>query len=209
MKNIVPFEKFPDKYENWFKENKYAYKSELLAIKKVLPKDKESIEIGVGSARFASPLGIRIGIDPSVKMLKIAQKRDILVINAVAEKLPFRSHSFNISLMITTICFLENIKSALIEIFRILKPGSSIIIGFIDKESIMGKLYQERKNKSVFYKIAKFYSVKEILSHLKKSGFSFFECFQTIFSQLGKIRNFEPSKSGYGKGSFVVIKAIK
>ena len=206
---IEPFEKYSSQYEDWFELNKYAYISELMAIKKFLPKDKKTVEIGVGSARFASPLGIRIGIDPSSKMQKIAQKRGILVLDAIAEKLPFRAGSFNSILMVTTICFLENIISAFKEAFKILGPGGSLIIGFIDKNSQIGKIYQERKNKSVFYKKATFYTVKKVIRYLKKTGFRSFEFFQTIFHNLSEIYDLEPLIEGYGEGSFVVIQATK
>ena len=207
MLNIEPFEKFPSQYEKWFEENKYVYKSELLAIKKVLPNDKKTLEIGVGSARFASPLGIRIGIDPSKKMQKISQERGILVLDAIAENLPFREGTFSFALMVTTICFVENIISAFNEAFKILESKGSLIIGFIDKNSYIGKLYQERKNKSVFYKNATFYSVKQVINYLKKAGFRSFDFFQTIFHSLREIDELEPIKEGYGEGSFIVIKA--
>jgi ubiquinone/menaquinone biosynthesis C-methylase UbiE len=209
MLKIEPFEKYPSKYENWFKKNKFAYKSELLAIKKVLPNDNKSIEIGVGSARFASPLGIKIGIDPSKEMLKIAQKRDILIINAVAENLPLREDTFSFALMVTTICFVENLISAFHEAYRIIRHKGSLIVSFIDKNSSVGKSYQKRKYKSKFYKVATFYSVKEVLSNLKKAGFMFFEFYQTIFRSLRELDKIEPVKEGYDQGSFVVIKARK
>jgi ubiquinone/menaquinone biosynthesis C-methylase UbiE len=209
MEKIEPFERFTNRYEDWFKKNEYAYLSELLGIKKVLPKDKKNIEIGVGSGRFASALGIRVGIDPSKKMLKIALKKGILVIEAVAEDLPFRECSFSFALMITTICFVENINSAFNEAFRILRSKGSLILGFIDKNSSIGKLYQKNKNKNVFYKVAEFYSVKKVINYLKKTGFKFFEFFQTIFRSLGELDENEPVRKGYGQGSFIVVKATK
>ncbi|TFG29110.1 MAG: class I SAM-dependent methyltransferase [Promethearchaeota archaeon] len=209
MEKIEPFDKFYSRYENWFEVNKNAYKSELLAIKKVIPHDQKTIEIGVGSARFASPLGVRIGIDPSKTMQKIAQKRGILIIDAVAENLPFRESTFNFALMVTTICFVKNIFLAFNEAFKILEPDGSLIIGFIDKNSPMGKLYQKIKNKNVFYKPATFYSVKEVIYYLKKVSFRSFEIFQTIFHSLKEIDQIEPIKEGHGEGSFVVIKATK
>lgn len=209
MQKIEPFNKFYTQYDNWFKVNKYTYKSELLAIKKVLPTKKKTIEIGVGSARFASPLSIKIGIDPSEKMQKIAQKRGILVLNAVAENLPFRGITFNYVLLVTTICFVEDITSTFREAFRILSSRGSLIIGFIEKNSNIGKLYRERKDTNVFYKNATFYSVKKVISYLKRVGFRDFEFYQTIFHSLKEIHEIEPIKKGYGKGSFVVIKATK
>ncbi|MFW9988937.1 MAG: class I SAM-dependent methyltransferase [Candidatus Odinarchaeota archaeon] len=120
MLKIEPFNKYYTKYDNWFKKNRYAYKSELLAIKKTLPNNKKTIEIGVGSGRFAIPLDIRIGIDPSREMQKFAKKKGILVLNAVAENLPFRKTSFSYVLIVTTICFVEDINSTITEAYKIL-----------------------------------------------------------------------------------------
>jgi hypothetical protein len=67
----------------------------------------------------------------------------------------------------------------------------------------------QRKPESVFYKQADFYSPKRIISQLNKSGFRNLESAQTLFHALDDSKEFEPSKPGYGEGSFVVIKAIK
>ncbi|MEQ9716442.1 MAG: class I SAM-dependent methyltransferase [Candidatus Asgardarchaeum sp.] len=154
MPKTDPFEKYPIRYDNWFERNKLAYKSELKAIEKLLPKNGQGVEIGVGTGRFAAPLGIKIGIDPSKKMLEIAQRRGIRVINAVAENLPFNDNTFDFVLMITTICFLDDIEAAFKEAYRVLRPRGSLIIGFIDKNSKLGRQYQQRKDSNVFYKIA-------------------------------------------------------
>jgi hypothetical protein len=70
-----PFEKYAQKYDEWFDKNKFAYESELQAIKELLPINKNGIEIGVGSGRFASPLGIKLGVDPSKKNDKNSPKK--------------------------------------------------------------------------------------------------------------------------------------
>ena len=68
MPRIEPFEKYSEKYEDWFERNEFVYKSEIQALKELLPKVKKGIEIGVGSGRFAVPLGIKTGVDPSPRM---------------------------------------------------------------------------------------------------------------------------------------------
>jgi len=209
MPKTDPFEKYPIRYDNWFERNKLAYKSELKAIEKLLPKNGQGVEIGVGTGRFAAPLGIKIGIDPSKKMLEIAQRRGIRVINAVAENLPFNDNTFDFVLMITTICFLDDIEAAFKEAYRVLRPRGSLIIGFIDKNSKLGRQYQQRKDSNVFYKIANFYSVHDVVFYLKKAGFGNFSFVQTLYHKPSEITEIEPIKEGYGEGSFVVIRAIK
>ena len=209
MARIEPFEKYTERYEDWFKKNRFVYESELKAIREQLPKTEKGIEIGVGTGQFGAPLGIEFGIEPSRKMGEIARQRGIQVIEAIAEHLPLRDSSFDFALMVTTLCFLDDIKAAFKGVYRILKEKGSFIIGFVDRNSPLGKLYQERKAQSLFYRVATFYSLDEVVFYLKKASFKGFDFSQTIFSNLGEIKKVEKIKKGYGEGSFVVIKAIK
>ena len=209
MPKIEPFEKHTVKYDNWFEENKYAYQSEINAIKDILPEFDKAVEIGVGSGKFAAPLGIKLGIEPSAKMRKIAQSKGIKVVNSVAENLPLKNASFDLVLMVTTLCFLDDASKAFSEIYRILKPGGYFINGFVDKNSRIGKIYQKYKEKSIFYKIAVFYSTEEVISLLKEQGFKNIKFKQTIFSTLDKIDEVEAVKDGYGEGSFIVVRVQK
>ncbi len=209
IKKIKLFNKHITQYENWFERNKFVFESELQAIREQLPKSGNGVEIGVGSGRFAAPLGIKIGVDPSEKMREIAQKRGIKAIDGVAENLPFSDSQFDFALMTTTICFVDNMKESFQEVYRVLKPGGALIIGFIDKESLIGRMYQQYKEESVFYGKATFYTVNEVVSNLKKAGFKNFNFIQTIFHNLAEIKAIEPIKESYGEGSFVAIRATK
>jgi ubiquinone/menaquinone biosynthesis C-methylase UbiE len=183
-----------------------VYESELKAIEEKLPKKGEGLEVGVGSGRFAAPLGIRLGVDPSSKMRELARSRGVAAVDGVAEKLPFDDCRFHFVLMVTTICFLDDIQAAFKETFRVLKPGGHLIVGFIDKYSPVGTSYEQHKNKSLFYKAANFYSVDDVASNLTEAGFKSLEFTQTIFRALSEIKNLDPIKKGYGEGSFVVVK---
>jgi len=209
MPKIEPFENHYEEYEEWFTKNEFVYQSELNAVKELLPEKGKGIEIGVGSGRFAAPLRIKFGIDPSKKMLEIAKQRGIEVRIGVAENLPYEDGSFDYALMVTTICFVDDIEQSFREVYRILKKGGVIVIGFVDKDSKIGKEYQKIKDKSLFYRPATFFSVGEVESYLKEVGFKNFDYRQTIFNTLDKIKSVEPVKNGYGEGSFIVIRAEK
>ena len=209
MPKIEPFEKHTIQYEDWFKKNEYAYQSEINAIKDILPNFSNGIEIGVGSGKFALPLGIKFGVEPSVEMRKIAESRGIRVVEGVAENLPLENESFDLVLMVTTLCFLDDASKAFSEVYRILKPEGFFINGFVDKNSMIGKIYQQYKTKSIFYKIAVFYSTEEVIFLLKETGFKNIEFRQTIFKSLDNINKVEPVKEGHGEGSFIVVRAQK
>ena len=210
MPKTEPFEKYFDQYEDWFVQNHYTYQSELEAVRRHLPAGGRGLEIGVGSGLFAEPFDIHYGIEPSTRMRKQAVQRGVKnVVDGVAEMLPFNDHFFDFALMVTTICFLDDVQLSLKEARRILKPNGKMIIGFVDKNSTVGKLYEKHKEENVFYRQAKFYSVKEIDGLLKQSKFYALRHTQTIFQMLDKIKKPEEIKEGYGEGSFVVVSGKK
>ena len=209
MPKTEPFDHFSNEYDDWFTDNKYVFQSELKAIKKVLPKGKNGIEIGVGSGIFAEPLGIKEGIEPSKAMREKAKQRNIEVINAVAEKLPYRDKSKDFVLMVTTICFVDDIYKSFEEVKRILKDNGSLIVGFVDKNSPVGKVYLKHQNESIFYKDATFFGTEELFEILRSTGFEINNTYQTVFGQLNEINEVQNILAGYGVGSFVVIEVIK
>ncbi len=209
MPRVEPFEKHTNQYEQWFEKNRFAFESELQAVKTLLPTSGTGIEIGVGTGRFAAPLGIKLGVEPSREMGNIARQKGIEVLDGVAEELPFDDAQFDFALMVTTICFLDDIEESFKEAFRVLKTDGTLIIGFVDRKSPVGMMYEKHKDENVFYKDATFFSVDEVISFLKKAGFKDFTFSQTIFSHLNEINNIEPVKEGYGEGSFVVISGVK
>jgi len=209
MARIEAFEKNFPAYEELFTDNHFAYLSELEAIKQQIPKNKEGVEIGIGSGIFAEPLGINKGIDPSPTMRTKALERGLDVIEATAEQLPYKNESIDFALMVTAICFVDAPIKSFKEISRVLIPAGEIIVGFVDKESPIGKEYLKHKDKSLFYGEATFFSTTEIISLLEETGFVIEKINQTIFGVLNDVTKIQEPENGYGKGSFVVIKAKK
>jgi len=209
MPRTRPFEEHVDRYEAWFSEHRFVYESEVRAVRALFEPRGPSLEIGVGSGRFATPLGIRFGVEPARAMRRLARRRGIGVVAAVAERLPFRDGSFDGALMVTTICFLDDAEAAVPEAYRVLQPGGQFVVGFVDRESPLGLAYQRHRGESVFYKEAEFYSTGEVAALLRGAGFGELGFNQTIFRPLHEIRELEPVKPGYGEGSFVVVRGKK
>jgi len=209
MPKTKPFDKYSDEYDRWFVVNKYAFQSELKAIKSVLPDSGKGVEIGVGSGMFAELLGITEGVEPSRAMREKAKKKNINALDGVAENLPYSDNSFDFALMVTTICFVDELVQSFNEAHRILSDTGRLIIGFVDKNSPIGKIYQQYKEESIFYKDALFYGTEELYGILKNTGFEIEDTCQTVFGNLEEIDRVQETLSGYGKGSFVVIRAMK
>ena len=209
MIKIEVFNNFAAEYDKWFENHEIEYALELKAIRELLPKEGEGIEIGAGTGRFTQPLGISIGVEPSEAMRKLAQRRGVYAISGTAESLPVESGLYDFALLVTTVCFLEDPEIAFKEVYRVLKAEGFILVGLIDKESRLGQKYEKKKSGSKFYKNANFYSVAKIQEILEKSGFSKIKCVQAILP--GDINEtYEPEvKQGYGEGSFVVLRAQK
>jgi ubiquinone/menaquinone biosynthesis C-methylase UbiE len=203
------FDNYAEEYDAWFDNHSLVYQSELKAVKMLLPQGGKGVEIGAGTGRFSIPFDISVGVEPSGPMAEIARSRGMTIYNAKAENLPFDDTTFDFALMVTTICFLENPLQALKEIRRILCPAGMIIIGMLDKNSPLGKLYETKKNDSKFYRYAKFYTVKQVLKWLNVSGYAHIRTLQTIFHNPEAITTIEPLRDGYGERLFVVVSADK
>lgn len=206
MPQIEPFEKYSDVYDDWFEKNRELYESELKAVSRLIPSTGASgLEVGVGSGKFAAPLGIQFGVDPSEKMARKAREQGVHVCLGMAEELPFPGGSFEFVLMVTTVCFVDDIKKSFQEACRILQFGGCIVVGFVDRNSALGKKYLAKSKESRFYNVATFFSTQEVLNCLDETGFRSVKITQTLIPGESQSTILD----GYGMGAFVVIKAEK
>jgi SAM-dependent methyltransferase len=205
----APFDAYHGRYEAWFRHHAAAYHTELLAVHARLPRHGLGIEIGVGTGRFAAPLGISVGLDPAREMLAYAVERGISGIQGVAETMPFKDAVFDYGLVVTTICFVDDPQKMLNESHRVLKSGAPLVIGFVDRASRLGQQYLAHQDESVFYREAAFYSALEVERLLGDSGFVDLVWGQTLSKPLNEIQEIEPLCDGHGHGGFVVVKAIR
>ncbi len=205
MPRTQPFNDHLDRYEAWFSRHDLAYMSELQAVREMLPPGR-ALEVGVGSGRFAVPLGISAGVDPSTAMRKLARERGVDAVDGVAEDLPYLDGTFDTVLMVTTICFLDDVPRSLREAYRVLRPEGHLVIGFIDRESSVGRDYEARRAESVFYREATFSSTLELAAAIRAAGFCDLRFRQTVFGSLREVTAVQSSRPGHGVGAFVVVR---
>lgn len=204
-----PFDVHHSRYDLWFIRHADAYISELRAIHTLLPGDGNGLEIGVGTGRFAAHLGITVGLDPSLAMLRYASDRGISVLQGAAEALPFADSTFDYILIVTTICFVDDPRAMLAEAYRVLKPQGSLVIGFIDRESPLGQHYITHQAENVFYRDATFFSTDDVQALLGEARFVQAVWVQTLSKPLDEITQIDPIRTGYGEGAFIAVKAKK
>ena len=205
MGAIELFDRYHREYDEWFERNRDKYVLELRALRPFVPPGAEGLEVGVGTGRFAAPLGVGVGVEPSRAMAVRARRLGVRVVQAVAESLPFPDASFDVVLMVTTVCFVDDLARSLDEARRVVRAGGRLVVGFVDRESALGQAYLAKRARSRFYGAARFRSTAELLEALSRAGFRGFETLQTLLPGAAGAA-VEP---GHGQGGFVVIKGVK
>lgn len=206
---VEPFEKFTGEYDRWYDELKGVYESELLAVKEVVPGTGEGLEVGVGTGRFAGRLGVRTGVDPARNALVYARRRGVTAVQGVAENMPFRDSAFDFVMMLTAICFFENVPVAFTEASRVLRPGGALVVGFLDRTTPWGRKLEKERNRSEFFWAADFYSPEEVAAFYKRAGFGDVSFVETVFDRPDRIFAAQPPHQGCGEGLYVVAKGMK
>src|SRR4030043_640369 len=199
------FEKNWKSYDEWFDGHQALYQTELTALKKVVPSGA-GLEIGVGTGRFAAPLGVRFGLDPAIHMIRLAKNRGLLAVQGLGESLPFKDECFDFVQIVFVIEFVDDPVSFLREAVRTIRRNGALILGFIDRESPWGQYYaRDPSHRRHFHPP----SPQEVLDIFNKIGLEFREACQTLFQPPPDLSKKENPRRGFGRGGFVVLKATK
>ncbi len=156
------FDLYAERYDDWFRRNRIVVENELKLLRRI-GIDKPCLELGVGTGFFASLLGVDVGLDPSINVLRIARGRGIDVVQGFGELLPFKSSCFKTVLLIVTLCFLENPEAVATESIRVLVRGGKLVSCIVPGDSSWGKYYRKLGAEGhAFYSRARFFTVEEM-----------------------------------------------
>ncbi len=176
MGSVFDFGKTAETYDDFYSTD-YGKKVDLLEKNLVrhtlahVPRAK-TLELGCGTGhwtRFFRHLGFNVtGVDISVEMLKIAQKRlpNVVCVKADMLDLPFPDESFDNVFAITSFEFVTDRQKAFDEAFRVLKTGGYFLIGALNANSRLG----QEKDKSETFKNANFFTPESLTSILRQYG---------------------------------------
>lgn len=177
MRRRSLFDADADRYDSWFEsgKGKAIFEIEKSCLRSLIQTvTGRWLEVGVGSGRFATSLGIFHGVDPSQEMLSIAARRYIQAVRGIGENLPYRDATFDGVLIVTTLCFLTDVKRTLLECHRVLGPRGTLAVGIVPGESSWGRLHREKgRGGHPFYSRANFYTCKQVIRICAEAEFVF------------------------------------
>ncbi len=207
------FDLHAERYDLWYDLpfGRSAYSLEVECLKRLHKLNGPSLEVGVGSGRFAKALGVQYGVDTSRELLKKTKERSIRVVQAHAEGLPFKDHVFESVFIIVSLCFFEKPLEALLEARRVLKGEGKLVLGLVLSESPWADFYRQKaKQGHPLYSLAKFYSYDELKEMLSLAGFEVLKALTTLFEKpqdTEPVKNREIREGFHPEGGFFCLLA--
>ena len=168
------FERLANRYDAWYEgaAGSVLFPLEVDCLAPLLVgASLPSLEVGVGSGRFAEALAVDVGLDPASSPLFLAQQRGIRVVQGVGERLPFSDVCFGAVLVVVTLCFADDPEALLVEARRVLHADGALVLGMVFAETAWGQWYAGKGRAGhPFYSAARFLTRGEVKAILKRSG---------------------------------------
>jgi SAM-dependent methyltransferase len=189
-------------YDSWYTRYPQAFASELAALRALLPPFERGLEIGVGSGRFAQALGVREGLEPSAPMAELARSRGIQVFVGQAEALPFGDQQYDLILMLTVLCFVQDPLRGLQEALRVSQPQGRLLLATLDPEVPWVALARQRGQT---LRRANLPTISALQEALHNTGWHCEAMVQTLVQAPETLTEPEPPRPGHGQGGYVVL----
>ena len=107
---------------------------------------KTLLDVGCGDGALAAVLARRgaraTGLDADPAMVAAARQRakreavPLTVVEGKGDALPFHPDTFDVTLAVTSLCFIRDAEQAIGEMTRVLKPGGRMVIGELRRWSL-------------------------------------------------------------------------
>lgn len=192
------------RYDAWYEEHELAYEAERSAVREVLGEGREGLEIGAGTGRFGTRVGVEVGVEPARSMALRARGRGMRVVQGVGERLPFADGSFDRVLAVAVVAFLAEPRRALAEARRVLAPEGRLVVAFLDRGSPLGA-DRLAEPTGTFAAEGRFRTAVEVAQLLEETGFELQAARQTLFDPLDEIERAPEIREGCGEGLFAVL----
>lgn len=190
------FDPIAESYDRWYDtpEGQAIFDAELACFRLLCVERRGRwLEVGVGTGRFASMLGVAEGIDPSPRMLEIAARRGIKTYAGYAEDLPFPDSYSDGVLLALALCFVADSQQALEECRRVLRPEGRLLLGVIPANSPWGRTYEKKGSEGhPVYARARFRTASETMVLVEGAGFELQDAASTLFWEPGGSPETEP-----------------
>ena len=203
------FQRRADDYDAWFDRNPLMFAAEVRALRELLDPVLEEkpaatgLEIGVGSGRFAEQLGLEHGVDPAPRMVSLARSRGIWAVEGRAESLPFGDSRFDITAIITTLCFVDDADASLREARRVTAEGGVLLLAYLDADGPGAERLTGGAGHDSFYAKARLRDGAEIRALLESHGFVVDDSRQVIDDEGVPV-----VRPGVDEGLFCAVRAV-
>lgn len=141
------FDQYASEYDAWFLENERVLECEVRLVAACLQPGRDILSVGCGSGLFekilADRYGIRVarGIEPAAAMAEIARRRGVDVTVGTAEDTEYGTACYDTVLFNGCPCYMNDLALALRKAYDALRPGGTVVVIDVPKESAYGLLY--------------------------------------------------------------------
>ena len=138
-------ESYYDEFADWYERDRHRGYHRMLDDLEVETVKRygagtDVLEAGCGTGlilhRTAEFARSAVGIDLSSGMLKRARERGLDVVQGSITELPFADESFDLVYSFKVLAHIEDIKTAMSEMFRVLRPGGYVLAEFYNRRSM-------------------------------------------------------------------------